>query len=179
MHTPDHDLMIRTRHGDHAAATDLWSRYAASVRAYAIGVLGRRAGSDLADDIVQCVFCRILELPLPQLNSIRDVPAWLMSVARNEALNHLRAMRRRAKLSASPPGELARAIERLARRNREVIVLRHVVGLSFDAMALATGLARSTVASRYAIAVQELQDQLMPKGRTHSPATLRVEVHHA
>ena len=48
----------------------------------------------------------------------------------------------------------------MPRRYREVIVLKHIVGMTFDQLALALSANRSTVASRYRNAVARLRQQL-------------------
>lgn len=166
----DRELLLQTNRGRSAAAEALWKRHAAGVRAYATAILGRRAASDAADDVVQHVFCRILESPESTLAAIHDVSAWLLGTARNVALQHLRSGRReQARRGSRPPAhpdttsphaDLDRALRSLPRRLREVVVLRHVAGLSFDQLAIAIGIPRSTAASRYTLAVELLEASL-------------------
>src|SRR5262249_21205447 len=104
------------------------------------------------------------------------------------AINHLRARRREAarRENADPAplrrdlhhdpfdAELEAAIDRLPRRHREMIALKHIAGLTFDQIAVATGLNRNTAAARYRAAIEALQHHLDPGDhpgvRSHTPA---------
>jgi RNA polymerase sigma-70 factor (ECF subfamily) len=137
--------------------------------AYARGVLGRRHAS-AADDVVQTVFCRILQLDRRTIRAVREVRPWLARLVRTQALNHLRTntrIARRESLAAptaaadpSVQPDLADALDRLPRRHREVLHLRHVAGLTTDQAALALCVPRGTVASRHHAAVLALRAQL-------------------
>lgn len=90
---------------------------------------------------------------------VRDLPhrdAWIMRVATNVALDMMRKRRRepRVVLSEDPPWEgtdpalrldLAAALGALPRRQREVVVLRHVAGLTEAETAAAMGISVNTV----------------------------------
>ncbi len=175
--------MLRAMHaGDDAAARWLWLAWAPRVRAFAL-VLG--GGAQLADDITQDVFLKILKCPRSQIMEVREVGPWLLRTARNELYNHARGegrLRRRqlaaaqerseAVPSTQPPvalGELALWINRLSDDHREVLVLRHVAGLTFDQIAMALDEPRTTGASRYQSALLALR-KLMTAGDAHSAA---------
>jgi RNA polymerase sigma-70 factor (ECF subfamily) len=168
----DAQLLVAMHKGDETAARELWARHAAALVAYARSVL-RWSGQ--ADDAVQAVFCRVLELDRGTLAGVADGRAWLVSLVRREALNQLRSLRReRARRRAASRVEathdasraggadeaLERAVDALPRRLREVVVLRHRSGLSFDQMAEALGLNRNTAAGRYRRAMVELRSML-------------------
>lgn len=166
----DAQLLVAMHKGDEPSARELWSRHAAALTAYARAVL-RESGQ--AEDAVQAVFCRVLELDRGALAGVTDGRAWLMSLVRREALNQLRAQRReqdrrrrasREEAQAPPPAgpdeALERAVEALPRRLREVVVLRHRAGLTFDQAAQALGMNRSTIAGRYRQAMAELRSML-------------------
>ncbi len=92
----DRQLLIRTRDGHEAAARLLWERHAPRLIAYAGAVVPARVP---AEDVVQSVFCRVVALDRATIRGVEDVPAWLTSLVRREALNALRAERReRAKV---------------------------------------------------------------------------------
>ncbi len=169
--------MLRAMHaGDDAAARWLWLAWAPRIRAFAL-VLG--GGAQLADDITQDVFLKILKCPRAQIMQVRDVGPWLLRTARNELFNHARGegrLRRRQVAAArdraettpdtTPPaalGELVIWINRLSDEHREILVLRHVAGLTFDQIAMALDEPRTTGASRYHAALQALR-KLMDTG---------------
>lgn len=142
------------------------------MRTYARTVLGHRAATDAEDDAVQAAFCRVLDTPEGTLAAVLDVRAWLLTLTRNAALMHLRSVRRergrrdratvmRASLAPSHSA-LQAAVDALPRRLREVMVLRHIAGLSFDQLAAALGVPRSTASSRYDRALRTLRDAIEP-----------------
>lgn len=166
----DRQLLRRTHAGHEASAREFWDRHAGWMRAFARSSLGGRR--DAAEDVVQTVFCRILELDRRTIRSVSDVAPWLASAVRNSALNHLRAARRaesresrRASPNAghaTPDSSLAAAIESLPRHLRDVVHLRHVAGLTTAQTALALGVPRGTIASRHHAAIGKLRDLLDP-----------------
>jgi RNA polymerase sigma-70 factor (ECF subfamily) len=141
------------------------------LRRYAQAVLAGRADPD---DVLQGVFCRVLQLTRSQVMQVADPAAWLAQVTRRQAINELRAQRREsARRDAAPrrvshdtahssDAELQAALDALPRRLREIVVLRHVAGLSFDQIQAATGINRNTAASRYQAGVARLQSSLIP-----------------
>lgn len=166
----DRELLERLHRGDAAAAEAFWARHAARVRAFARALT--RSEAD-ADDALQRVFCGLLSLEQARVRAIRDVTAFLMRSARHEVLNRLRAEHReRARRERQEPGRvasagrstadpaLAAALERLPRRQREIVVLRSVLGLTFDQAALALGVQRTTAASRHAAGLAALERML-------------------
>lgn len=81
------DLAIRARAGDRAAYGELYTRLAPSVVAAA-----RRVVSDpeVVADVVQDTFVKALER-LDQLRDVERFAAWLAGIARNTAMDALRA----------------------------------------------------------------------------------------
>jgi RNA polymerase sigma-70 factor (ECF subfamily) len=130
-------VVASAKHGDRQAVRWLYSRYAAGVRMY-VGSLLRDA--DAVEDVVQTTFLKVLTRI--DRYEARDVPfeAWLLRVARNAAFDELRRRRTRESLpilegdavvEADDLGPaLWEALDRLPAAWREVLVLRHVVGLS-------------------------------------------------
>lgn len=181
MRHSDLDLLLATHRGDEASARLLWARHGARLLAHARAIL-RQPGA--AEDAVQGVLCRMLELPRSRLAAVGDVPAFLAAATRREAINQLRASRRESarRAAARPardPGpalapasrDLWAALDALPRRLREVVVLKHVGGLTFDQIALALEANRSTVAGRYRAALAALRSLLepvtVPRGAAH------------
>src|SRR5262245_17323349 len=170
MDPDDRELLRRTNRGEAGAAAALWARHAPALRAFAASILGRRGAADEPEEIVQAAFCRVVELPASHIAGVRDAAPWLARLVRNGALNHLRAarreQRRRAAAAQGPAPApltdeaLGAAVASLPRRLREVVMLRHVCGLSFDQIALSLGVPRSTAASRLAAALDLLRAAL-------------------
>jgi RNA polymerase sigma-70 factor (ECF subfamily) len=168
----DVQLLLLTHKGNEPAARKLWARFAPRLLAYAGSISG--AG---AEDIVQSVFVSILSQPRSVIRSVEDPAAWLLILTRRAALNFLRSLRRersRRRERAAQAEQAARrampvfvdaealnaAVSSLPRRLREVVVLRHIAGLTFDQLAEALGANRNTTAARYREAMRRLRETL-------------------
>lgn len=178
----DRELLLRARKGDEGAARALWDRLAPRMIAYATLI----AGAADAEDIAQTVFLRALQAPRRDIRRIDDGAGWLLRAARNEALNTLRSGNRRqareqaaasaasARTDALPPGpsasappasadeQLLAALATLPPHQHEAVWLHHCCGLTFDQLALALDLPRSTAASRYRAGIRRLREALCP-----------------
>ncbi|HEY1360108.1 MAG TPA: sigma-70 family RNA polymerase sigma factor [Thermoleophilaceae bacterium] len=131
--------IARAKTGDIDALHYLYVRYADSVQTYVRSIVGDHHE---AEDVTQNVFAKLMTAI--RKYEQRSVPfsAWIMRVARNAALDHLRARRhipceevRMSEESYEEGGfdriqSLREALERLPEEQREVLVLRHVAGLS-------------------------------------------------
>ncbi len=112
----DDDLIRRVVDGDEEAFGALYDRYAEVVFGAAIRFLGDR---QLAEDVVQETYLAMwnrAELFDPQAGSL---PGWLSTIARNRAVDRLRAAGRRPAMitmsAAAQPGETElEALERIA-----------------------------------------------------------------
>ena len=174
----------RARAGSDRATRDLWSACAPGLRAYLHTMLiGRDPNpADAAEDLLQQLFLSIYTTPAARLHAVKDPPAWLTRCARNAAINHTRsATRERTRTEhagrtarstsaaplpfeiASNTTDLAAAIATLTPDHREVLILRHAAGLTFDQIATATETPRSTIATRHAAALRALHQSLAPQ----------------
>jgi RNA polymerase sigma-70 factor, ECF subfamily len=146
---PRHDkgegdaLLLRavaaTKSGDVSALHFLYVRYADDVRGYVQSIVRERHD---AEDITQNVFAKLPRAI--RTYERREVPfaAWILRVARNAAVDHMRSRRpvpceevRTSDQGYEQVGfersqSLRDALERLPEEQREVLVLRHVAGLS-------------------------------------------------
>ena len=110
-----------------------------------------------AEDITQSMFARLMTAI--ERYEERAVPfaAWIMRVARNASLDHLRARRQIPveEVRASDPGDdrrgfelrqcLKEALADLPEEQRQVLVLRHISGLSPAEIAERLGKSESSV----------------------------------
>jgi RNA polymerase sigma-70 factor, ECF subfamily len=131
----------RAREGDDEAVRYLYIRYADNVYGYVASIVRDEFE---AEDVTQHVFAKLMTV-LPKYQE-REVPfsAWILRVARNVAVDHMRS--RRAipceevrELDPSQHDDqaahqtsmmLREALETLPEDQRQVLVLRHLVGLS-------------------------------------------------
>ncbi len=129
----------RAKAGDSQGLHYLYVRYADDVLRYVNSLL---RDQHEAEDITQNVFAKLMTAIAKYEQ--REVPfdAWILRVARNAALDHLRAKRAipteevrlvdtgRAQTGLDRGRALRQALEALPEDQREVLVLRHIVGLS-------------------------------------------------
>jgi RNA polymerase sigma-70 factor (ECF subfamily) len=131
--------VARAKEGDMGALHFLYVRFADDVCAYVRGIV---RDSHEAEDVTQNVFTKLMTSI--RRYEERDVPfaAWIITVARNVALDHVRARRQVPveEVRTSDEGHeqtgfersqcLREALSRLPIEQREVLVLRHIAGLS-------------------------------------------------
>jgi len=142
------DVVIRARRGDRGAFAELYRRFSRAVH----GVVLARTSYQDAGDLVQDVFAAALQR-LPQLGEPAAFPGWLMAIARNRAIDHLRVKRPLDELTeiavpASRRSEVAQvlaALRTLPEAYQETMVLRLVEGLSGPEIAEQTGLSPGSV----------------------------------
>ena len=130
--------VTRAKEGDASALHFLYVRYADQVQGYVASIV---CDHHEAEDITQDVFAKLMRA----LSSYepREVPfaAWIMRVARNAAVDHLRRRRQtpvdEVRLSSDDHEQigfersqaLRTALDQLPSDQREVLVLRHLGGL--------------------------------------------------
>ena len=134
--------VARAKEGDMDAIQFLYVRYADDVYGYVHSIV---RDSHEAEDITQNVFAK-LERSIVKYEQ-REVPftAWILRVARNAALDEMRSVRSRRMIPCEEVrttddwheevelermDSLRRALEQLPQAQREVLVLRHVAGLT-------------------------------------------------
>jgi RNA polymerase sigma-70 factor, ECF subfamily len=131
--------IARAKEGDQSAVHFLYVRYADDVQGYAQSIVRNRHD---AEDVTHIVFAKLLTA-IGKYEQ-RDVPfsAWILRVARNAALDHVRSRRQIPveEVRTSDEGHeqvgfecsqaLKEAFGQLPKDQREVLVLRHVAGLS-------------------------------------------------
>ncbi len=131
--------IARAKEGDTSAMHYLYVRYADDVYGYVNSIV--RDPHD-AEDITQTMFAKLMHSIVRYEE--RDVPfsAWILRVARNAALDHIRARRqipveevrateeRDDQIGFERSQSLRTALDQLPEEQREVLVLRHIGGLS-------------------------------------------------
>ena len=134
-----YEAVAAAKAGDMSALHFLYVRFADEVCAYVRSIV---RDPHAAEDITQTVFAKLMKAI--HKYERREVPfaAWIIRVARNVALDHIRASRQipLPEVRTSDEGNeqvgferalsLRDALARLPADQREVLVLRHVVGLS-------------------------------------------------
>jgi RNA polymerase sigma-70 factor (ECF subfamily) len=133
------EAVARAKAGESEGLHYLYVRYADDVRRCVTRFI---RDHHEAEDITQNVFAKLMKAI--KKYEQREVPfdAWILRVARNAALDHLRAKRAipteeirladngSAEMGLDRGRALRQALEGLPEDQREVLVLRHIVGLS-------------------------------------------------
>jgi RNA polymerase sigma-70 factor (ECF subfamily) len=172
----DQELVQRWQRGEVAAFEALVRRWERPIARFLTHVVGQQ---DLVPDLCQEVFLR-LYLSGWRYRGESAFSTWLYQVALNIARDAGRKRRRDAVplVDHDPPsrgptaeascehqelaGAVQQALRRLPSELREVLVLRHYEGLSFEAMARITGAPASTLKSRFAVALSRMRQHLQP-----------------
>jgi RNA polymerase sigma-70 factor, ECF subfamily len=148
----------------------IFRRYYPALHRYLLRLTG---DADMADDIAQDAFMRLLERPLPEA----EARPWLFTVATNRLRDHARSNARRKRLleanpperTATPPmgEELARdremqrvrrALDALTDRDREILLMREE-GFKYAEIAEVIGVAPSSVGTLAARALRRFSKQ--------------------
>ena len=137
-------------------------------------VLGRRAD---AEDCAQEALARALA----RWRRVADhATAWVARVATNLALDRVRALERQRRHQHAPSDvaddpvavrrhDLVRALQALPKRQREAVVLRHLVDLSEQETARAMSCTVGTVKSTTARGLERLRASLGPSWALEQP----------
>ena len=188
---PDLGVLRKAQRGDERAFTLILRAYEVPVFNYVVRLVGDRA---LAEDLTQEVFLRVYQ-GLPSFSLRSRFTTWLFQVTKNRVLDELRAVERRPRAVVTiddvPPLEVLdapleqveemdavwRAIEDLNVDLKMALLLRDVVGLSYNEIADSLEITLATVKWRIYKAREEVQLALVREGIEigRSVAPLEVE----
>lgn len=171
------------RRGDPDALATLMARYQNRIYRYLLRLVRQPAD---ADDLFQQTWLRVAE-KIRSFDTSRNFDAWLFTLARNLAFDHLRRVRPRSldepvgdspedtmvsRLASGDPGpfelllaterasRLAGALENLPVTYREVLTLRFEEEMKLEEIALVLAAALSTVKSRLRRSLEQLREML-------------------
>jgi RNA polymerase sigma-70 factor (ECF subfamily) len=177
---PDPAILRKAQRGDERAFAIIVRSYETPVYNYILRLTGDRA---LAEDLLQEVFLRVFQ-GLPRFSSRCKFTTWLFQVTKNRVLDELRARDRRPLaplcLDDVPPLEvidqpvervetidaLWRAIDALNVDLKMALLLRDVVGLSYNEIADTLEVTLATVKWRIFKAREDVQLALAREGIT-------------
>lgn len=158
------------RRGDASQAFALlYGRYQSKVAAY----IGARVNYNTAlmEDVLQDTFTRAWQ-KLEQLQEADKFFPWLVTIARNTALDSLRDKKRVNDLAtilkveeedlheAPDLGETEKLLATLDPSDREIVVLKIILEYSFDEIAIKLSVSVSATKMRYYRALDKLKHQL-------------------
>ncbi|HET6865176.1 MAG TPA: sigma-70 family RNA polymerase sigma factor [Solirubrobacteraceae bacterium] len=172
--------VARAKEGDHEALRFLYITYSQNIYGYVRSIV---RDDHEAEDVTQHVFAKLMT-SLVKYDD-RGVPffAWLIRLARNVAIDHLRANRLTPTETVLDPacdsgtdldwGETVRAaLAALPEEQREVVVLRHIIGLTPAEIADRMGRSESSVHGLHHRGRRTLQRELRLLDST--PSTRRL-----
>jgi RNA polymerase sigma-70 factor, ECF subfamily len=177
---PDFGVLRKAQRGDERAFSLIVRAYEVPVFNYVMRLVGDRA---LAEDLTQEVFIRVFQ-GLPKFSLRSKFTTWLFQVTKNRVLDELRASERRPRalvaIDDAPPLEVVdapleqvemidalwSAVETLNTDLKMALLLRDVVGLSYNEIADALDTTLATVKWRIFKAREEVQLSLAREGIT-------------
>jgi RNA polymerase sigma-70 factor (ECF subfamily) len=177
---PDPSILRKAQKGDERAFAIVVRMYETPVYNYVLRLVGDRS---LAEDLTQEVFLRVFQ-GLPRFSSRSKFTTWLFQVTKNRVLDELRALERRPRLSVAledvPPLEVVdqpverletidavwRAVNALNVDLKMALLLRDVVGLSYNEIADSLEITLATVKWRIFKAREDVQLALARDGIT-------------
>jgi RNA polymerase sigma-70 factor (ECF subfamily) len=186
---PDPELLRRARRGDAEAFSSLVVAYQTPIFNYVLRVVG--GDRALAEDLSQEIFLRVYQ-GLPGFNMRCRFTTWLFQIAKHRVLDELRARDRRGRERVdidSVPGALAsydqegqveqmdsifRAIGALNPDLRMALVLRDVVGLSYNEISDTLDISLATTKWRIYKARELTAERLLAEGVMQPAAALPV-----
>ena len=168
--------VARAKEGDTEALRFLYVTYSHNIYGYVRSIV---RDDHEAEDVTQHVFAKLMTSIVKYDD--RGVPffAWLLRLARNVAIDHLRANRltptdevfdaaTAAELELDRAETVRAALAALPEEQREVVVLRHVVGLSPSEIADRMGRTESSIHGLHHRGRRALQQELTLLGSTPS-----------
>jgi RNA polymerase sigma-70 factor (ECF subfamily) len=188
---PDFGVLRKAQRGDERAFSLILRAYEVPVFNYVMRLVGDRA---LAEDLTQEVFLRVYQ-GLPSFSLRSRFTTWLFQVTKNRVLDELRAVERRPRAVVTiedvPPLEVLdapleqveemdavwRAIHGLNVDLKMALLLRDVVGLSYNEIADSLEITLATVKWRIYKAREEVQLALAREGIEIGRTTAPVEAH--
>jgi RNA polymerase sigma-70 factor, ECF subfamily len=177
---PDFGVLRKAQRGDERAFSLIVRAYEVPVFNYVMRLVGDRA---LAEDLTQEVFIRVFQ-GLPKFSLRSKFTTWLFQVTKNRVLDELRASERRPRalvaIDDAPPLEVVdapveqvetiaalwAAVDELNTDLKMALLLRDVVGLSYNEIADSLDTTLATIKWRIFKAREEVQLSLAREGIT-------------
>jgi RNA polymerase sigma-70 factor (ECF subfamily) len=177
---PDFGVLRKAQRGDERAFSLIVRAYEVPVFNYVLRLVGDRA---LAEDLTQEVFIRVFQ-GLPKFSLRSKFTTWLFQVTKNRVLDELRASERRPRalvaIDDAPPLEVVdapveqvetidalwSAVDELNPDLKMALLLRDVVGLSYNEIADSLEITLATVKWRIFKAREDVQAALARQGIT-------------
>ena len=179
----DNELLSLIARNDKEALGELYDRYARSVYSLAFKIVGDRV---VSEEIAQEVFISAWQKAHTFNPSLGKASTWLLSIAHHKAIDHKRRLSERIKklpLDEGYVGHLPglreeddpathlleqekrmmirKALEKIPREQREVILLAYFGGMTHSELAIKLTLPIGTVKTRIRLGMFKLKDILL------------------
>ena len=177
LHRDEKTLVELAQQGDSTAFGEIYERHVSTVFQYAYTLLGNRSE---AEDLTAEAFLRALQAIRRYRWTGRPVSAWLLTIARNLGINQLRRKKRTKEILRLVPvtiprdpaevgsasdvdiRECRRAILSLGPVDRDVVILRFILGLDYPQVAQVLGKSVNNVRVMQCRALRRLREKLAP-----------------
>jgi RNA polymerase sigma-70 factor, ECF subfamily len=169
-------LMIAYQKGDMDAFTGLYEALKRPLIRYLWTFVRNQT---MAEDLLQETFLQ-LHRARQSYTPPRPVRPWIYAITRHVALMHLRTMRRRKEVlpdedlpEVPVPPEMDQLADRatvqrllgtLPRQAQEVLILHHLLGMSFEEVGAIIGIAPGTAKVRAHRALKKIREQMIEEG---------------
>ncbi len=174
----DRDLVDRAvaqaKRGDHEGIRFIYSTYSNDVYRFVRSIIG---DEHEAEDVTQTVFLKLMRVIAKYQRGTVPFTAWLMRVARNAAIDHLREKRpvpceeirgqstqEDIDVNLDRLMEIRAAVAGLQDEQREVVLLRHVHGLAPGEIATRLGKSEGAVHGLHHRGRRAVQARLRERG---------------
>lgn len=178
----DWELISSYRAGNTEGFKEFYKKHSRALYFYVLSLVRDR---ETAEELVQDTFLAVIR-HVDQLQKRADLRPYLVRTSRNHALDFLRHRLRTKKVlkalasdlsyrSRSEPDDsietheneqqLVSVLRRLSDEQREVVVLRNLVGMTFQEITEVTGSPLGSVASRYRYGMEKLRAMGTPSSR--------------
>lgn len=174
--------IARAKEGDRDAIRLLYIRYSDNVYGYIRSIV---RDDKEAEDLTQHVFMKLITVIVKYTDHGVPFSGWLLRMARNVALDHLRRRRpipteevfaidsRAEEGGQERARDLHSALSSLPEEQRDVMVMRHIVGLSPQEIAEQMGRSESSIHGLHHRGRRALQQELRRLGSAPSTITNR------
>jgi RNA polymerase sigma factor (sigma-70 family) len=150
----------------HDVAIPPFERFYEEHRAEVLRLLRRRLGAERAEDAYQETFLRALQA-YRRLEHGEHLRAWILTIAKNVAVDTLRRTRPQSELVELPADdgrpayeELAPLTDGLPQKERAAVVLRYGYDLSYDQIAAALGSSEDAARQAASTGVRKLRRRI-------------------
>ena len=168
--------IARAKEGDKDALRLLYTCYADNVYGYVRSIV---RDDKEAEDLTQQVFMKLITVIIKYTDHGVPFSGWLLRLARNVALDHLRRRRPTPTEDILADGhtddhsrerarDLRTALESLPDEQRSVMIMRHVIGLSPPEIAAQMGRSESSIHGLHHRGRRALQQELVRLGSAPS-----------